>query len=322
MVNVLTTTMRMQSSDEVSPSAVGETYTSNTTTGSDEQTPATPTTVEDYEETADSFPIVVDEDPADLSGNDGATEGDSNAMVVDRESLDLIARSYPGGPPSVATTELASAVGSVVGEPKKPYLKSITFYKDQPEGIEWDIQLSDPNMEGLQGRRGFRRFTSRPKLYINAVGGILAFSKLKEGDALKFINGKHIGASYNAAIAMDRLQSAYDEDGLLSIATGSKDEGVDDILIEATIIKPRPNMTYEELGMTVWHWGYLCVRNIDKDSIFKHTVLKSNDHIIAINDIECDRVSPEQFAHIITELPLDVTLTVLRRRQRITGKFG
>ena len=296
----------------------------DSTSGGDYQASNARAVTEGDGEAADTFPSGDNEGPVLTARptSSGASGSNNGVVVVDRESLDLIARSYPSGPPSVATTELASAVGSVVGESKRPYLKSITFYKDQPEGIEWDIQMSDSSAEGSQGRRGFLRFTSKPKLYITGVGGILSLSKLMEGDTLKSINGRRIGASYNAAIAFDRMHSVYEQEGVLSIATGNKDEGVDDILIEATIIKPRPNMTYEQLGMVVWHWGYLCVRSIDKESIFRHTVLKEGDHITAVNDIECDRVTPEQFAHILTELPLDVTLTVLRRRQRVTGKFG
>ena len=305
------------------------------------------------EEARDSFPTSIGD--ADIISNNN--DDDNVVALVDRESLDHIVRSYHrNGPTSVATTELASAIGSVVGRPKKPYLKSITFYKNIPneESIEWDIQLSiaDPttasnaidasegpyNQGSARGSRkprflvGSNFLKKKPKLYVSSVGGIVSLSKLQEGDILKSINGKRVDSGSNPTAAMDLIAKSYNDDGMLSLTTGSNSNEVkvDDILIEVTVIKPRPDMTYEELGISVWYWGYLCVRKIEKDSIFKHTILKSNDHIVAINDIQCTSsstntdncMSEEQFAHIINELPLDITLTILRRKQRITGRFG
>ena len=66
----------------------------------------------------------------------------------------------------------------------------------------------------------------------------------------------------------------------------------------------------------------LLSQSISKNSIFEHTVLKATDHILTINDIDCDRVTPEGFAHIINELPLEVTIVVRRGKQRWTGRFG
>jgi len=74
--------------------------------------------------------------------------------------------------------------------------------------------------------------------------------------------------------------------------------------------------------MVVWHWGYLCVKSIDKNSIFRKTVLKSTDHIVSINDIPCHKMKPETFVRIVNELPYDITLTVLRRKERWSGFFS
>lgn len=65
----------------------------------------------------------------------------------------------------------------------------------------------------------------------------------------------------------------------------------------------------------------LCIKSIDKDSIFKHTVLKPTDHIISINGIVCDNVQADAFAHVVQELTNEITITVLRRKQRFSGMF-
>jgi hypothetical protein len=245
----------------------------------------------------DSFPAVIVADPP---------------LMVDRQFMDRIANNNRRpGPPSVATTQLASAVGSVVGAPRDAFLKSITFLKDKPsENMGWGVRFADPITR-----------SRRQKLYIDSVEGIFALSRIQEGDYLKSINQKRCGPSLNAERALERMNQFLENEGVLSVAVENKAQG-DDILVQATIIKPRPNMTYEDLGMVVWVWGYLCIKSIDKQSIFKHSVLKSTDHIISINDIVCDGVTPEQFADIIQALPLEVTLTVLRRKQRLSGMFG
>jgi hypothetical protein len=264
--------------------------------------------------------IVVASDGAEESS--GANDSFTAVMVaaadpplmVDRQFLDRIAHNSNrrSGPPSVATTALASAVGSVVGAPRDAFLKSITFLKDQPpESMGWGVRFADP----------ITRRSRRQKLHIDSVEGIFAVSRIQEGDYLKSINQKRCGPSLNAERALERMNQCLTNEGVLSVAVENKELG-DDILVQATIIKPRPNMTYEELGMVVWVWGYLCIKSIDKQSIFKHSVLKSTDHIISINDILCDGMTPEQFADIIQALPIEVTLTVLRRKQRLSGMFG
>ena len=180
----------------------------------------------------------------------------------------------PRGPPGPASeastlaTALASEVNSVMHDPKDAFLRSITFYKDQPEDSvdNWELTLLDP--PSRPGRRlgrasSFSRKT--PKLIVESVGGIVALSSIREGDELKSINGRKIGPSYNADRAMLLMDECLENEGFLSIAVGN-DEG-DDILVQVTVIKPRPDMTYEEMGMVVWKWGVLCIKEIAKDSV-------------------------------------------------------
>lgn len=81
-------------------------------------------------------------------------------------------------------------------------------------------------------------------------------------------------------------------------------------------------MTYQEMGMKVWFWGYLCIKSIAKDSIFRNTALRSTDHITRVNDIDTDTMTEEQFAHVVDSLHREIQITVLRRKQRLSGMFG
>jgi hypothetical protein len=246
------------------------------------------------EEAEDSFPVT-----------------DDAPLVIDRQSMDRIARASRPGPTSVTTTELASSVGSVVGRSKDAFLKSITFYKDRPE-MGWGIRFADPTSTSRR----------KQKLYVERIEGSLALSRILPQDYLKTINGKKVGPSFNAARALERMEHCFENEGVLSVVTANKDLNADDILVHATILKPRPSMTYEQLGMVVWNWPMLCIKSIDKNSIFKHSVLTSTDHIVSVNDIECGDLKPPQFKEIIDALPLEITITVLRRKQRWSGKFG
>jgi hypothetical protein len=108
---------------------------------------------------------------------------------------------------------------------------------------------------------------------------------------------------------------------ILSIQTGN-DAGVDTI-VQVTVIKPRPDMTAKELGLTVWWWRGLCIHYIDQNSLFAMTPLKSEDELESINDI-CliDSVTVADFERIVKELPCEITLIVKRGKQRWTGQFG
>jgi len=218
-------------------------------------------------------------------------------LTEDSVSMAMHFENIPRGPPgppsdfgSVATTQLASEVGSVVGRPADAFRRSITFIKDQPE-MDWGIKIADPPARSKIN-----------KLTIQSVEGSVALSKLQPGDYLRTVNGKRIGPSYNAERAMDLMKECLETEEVLSIEVGN--EGGNDTLVQATILKPDPDMTYEDLGMVVWYWGCLCIKSIDKQSMFKQTALKANDHIFSINDILCEEVTPEQFAQIIGTLPL------------------
>ena len=182
--------------------------------------------------------------------------------------------SIPRGPPGPASeastlaTALASEINSVMHGPKDAFLRSVTFYKDRPEDNvdNWSLTLLDP--PSRPGRRLGRAssFGRKPaRLIVGSVGGVVTLSSIREGDELKSINSRKIGPSYNADRAMLLMDECLEKEGFLSIAVGN-DEG-DDILIQVTVIKPYPEMTYEEMGMIVWKWGVLCIKEIAKDSV-------------------------------------------------------
>jgi hypothetical protein len=218
------------------------------------------------------------------------------------------------GPPSIATTAtaLASDVGSVMRGRADAFSRSVTFFK-KTEEIEKDWSLILVNSSRSKKKRD-------QKIVVHSIEGRLTLSKIQEGDELKKVNGKRIGPSYNAERAMALIDEKWEEEGWLSIAVGNE-EG-DDVLVQATIIKPKPTMTAEDMGLVVWTWGVLCVREIKPESLFSYTVLKSSDHILSINDIDCDRIKPEDFNHILRELPDEVTIVVRRGKFRWSGRFG
>ena len=220
---------------------------------------------------------------------------------------------------SVASTALASDVGSRVHN-ADAFLRSITFMQNETdEPVHWSLILKDPPppKAGSRFRRNRRRDT-RP--IVESVGGVVAHSRLQPGDAVRSINGRKIGPSYNAERAMKLMYDCLEEEGYLSVQVGN-DEG-SDVLVQATIIKPRPEMTYKQLGMVVWFWGTLCIKSIDPESVFHHTVLKETDLLYSINDILLDRVTADGFAHILDRLTNEVTIVVKRGKQRWSGKFG
>ena len=150
------------------------------------------------------------------------------------------------------------------------------------------------------------------------------FGKKKSSDPFveAWVNGKKIGFSYNAARAMKLIEDSVQRDGFLCLETGN--EAGEDILVQATLIKPRPDMTCAEMGLESWLWGPLCIHKIEKDSLFGGSVLKEADEILSVNDIDCwgNKVKPEAFHTIIDKLPREVTIAVKRGKQRWTGKFG
>lgn len=183
------------------------------------------------EEAEDTF-------PTDGPTTPGPTVGDG--FVLDMAMVTNAARP---GPPSVATTELASAVGSVVGKSKDAFLKSVTFYEESGTG-SWGIKLN----EGEEQVKGMAFGTrKKPRLYVDSVAGIFSLSRIQQGDYLRSINGRKVGPSLNPERALERMASGLQNDGYITIETANKEIG-DDILIQATIIKPDADMTYEDMG--------------------------------------------------------------------------
>ncbi|CAB9511345.1 expressed unknown protein [Seminavis robusta] len=229
-----------------------------------------------------------------------------------------------GGPASVATTaDLASEVGSVMMNAKEAFMKSFTFRLQEDatiDSINWGfgITLGPPKTT----KKGFLRNNSRIPITSIDENSIFALSRIREGDYLKSINGRQIGPSFTPERALSKMKESLEKDGYLCVATKNREEGSDDILVHATVIKPSPDMTLEDLGMTVWVWGYLCIKSFKSKSIFKTTALKEADNIVSVNEIVCQNVDPEGFASIIRQLPREITITVLRRKQRSSGNFS
>jgi hypothetical protein len=196
--------------------------------------------------------------------------------------------------------------------PADAFSRSVTFFKKMEETEkDWSLVLVDSSRSKKKRDQ---------KIVVHSIEGRLTLSKIQEGDELKKVNGKRIGPSYNAERAMALIDEKWEEEGWLSIAVGNE-EG-DDVLVQATIIKPKPTMTAENMGLAVWTWAVLCIREIKPESLFSYTVLKSSDHILSINDIDCDRIKPEDFNHIFRELPDEVTIVVKRGKFRWSGRFG
>mmetsp|Transcript_19907 Transcript_19907/g.25637 ORF Transcript_19907/g.25637 Transcript_19907/m.25637 type:complete len:244 (-) Transcript_19907:200-931(-) len=214
---------------------------------------------------------------------------------------------------SVAQTALATEVGSVMLRTKDAFLRSITLFKEEQgrPPTEWSIVIKDGPMQ--------KKRTKKRGILLDSIGGCISLSQFKIGDSINQINGKKLGSSYNAERATELLHRSYEEDGCLYISVGNE-TGADN-LVHATIIKPKPNMTYEEMGMTVWIWGVLCIKEISKQSIFACTVLKDTDHIISVNDISCKDMQPAEFAHVIEQLPMEIQIVVKRGKPRWFGGF-
>ncbi|KAL9178916.1 hypothetical protein ACHAXT_011889 [Thalassiosira profunda] len=191
----------------------------------------------------------------------------------------------------------------------------------------WDITLRDPlvddmqqNKGGILGKlsKGFRK--AKPQLVVVDYEGIVEFSSVEAGDRLVSINKKKIKpVEYSAAEAMEYMRQCLETDGVLNVTTENP-EGKD-IILNVTVIKPRPEMSYEDLGLVVWNWPHLCVRAINEDSIFVHTAVQETDQIAAINDIDCSKMREAAFARCVKALPTEITITLIRRKHRYTGSY-
>ena len=182
--------------------------------------------------------------------------------------------------------------------------------------LAWGITFGVVNYQ--KKRRFLKTKTSVTKLYVESLSGCFEYSKLHEGDFLVSINSKLAPAHPELALEPDAYNAS--QGGYVSVSVENPEGS--DILLRATVIKPRPKMKYQEMGMIVWYWTFLCIKSISKYSIFHRTVLKEGDHITAINDIQTDDMTVEQFAHVMSNLDQEVTITVLRRKERLSGNFS
>mmetsp|Transcript_54649 Transcript_54649/g.132721 ORF Transcript_54649/g.132721 Transcript_54649/m.132721 type:complete len:343 (+) Transcript_54649:77-1105(+) len=315
-------------------------------------------TTESIARTGGPGSIVFDNLPAGLvalgSGrprNDDDNDDDAAAHTDDEvgSGQNDSVGNFSAGQLSVDTTRIASSVGSIVRASREAFLRSVTFMKDQPDDLVWDLVFQDPTNQykrSLSGtilqsfsRRGSddenivsnnggtdlsirrKKKKSDQLVKIASIGGHLSLSKLQVGEVVTKINSKKIGPSYNAQRCNDLLNKFLDtEDGIVSVQTGN-DGGIDTI-VQVTVIKPDPKMTCKDLGLTVWFWRGLCIKGIDPGSMFSHTALKMDDELERVNDIDVQNLQPEAFHRIIDELPYEVTIEVKRGKQRWSGMFG
>jgi len=262
-----------------------------------------------------------------------------------------IARFSSGDDSAATTADIASSLGSVVMGREEAFLKSFTFYptitinsirdSDDNDGnnsdddinnvdsLDWGIEFGtavDGRGNGSLSSKFKPRIlgSGRMKLPVAYVDedSIFGMSRIRPGDYLKSINGRTVGPSLcQPDLALQRMKDALRLDGYLCVTTKNRDEDVNDVLVHATIVKPSAKMSLKDLGINVWIWGVLCIKEIRKDSIFSHTALRERDHIMSVNEIDCQNVSPEQFKNICQQLPQEITVTVLRRKQRNNGNF-
>lgn len=209
----------------------------------------------------------------DAAGTDDELDGGSDENNS--------AGNFSAGQFSVDTTQIASSVGSVVRASREAFLRSVTFMRDQPHDLVWDLAFADPVQQkykrSLSGtlRDAFSRRRSSgdnideeseedsssgsvsnvintkksdKRVRISSLGGHLTLSKLQVGEVVTAINKKKIGPSYNAQRCTDLLNKFLDTgDGIVSVQTGN-DEG-EDTVVQVTIIKPDPSMSCKDLGL-------------------------------------------------------------------------
>eukprot|EP00957_Ditylum_brightwellii_P096714 7365883-Ditylum_brightwellii.AAC.1 len=252
---------------------------------------------------------------------------DSNTdghVIIDLSSIPRGLRGPASEAPTLETA-LASEVGSVMRKPADAFLRSYTFSCNDPgEKKDWSIVLADPPRLNNRLYRSPKIVSlgrsSKRRVYIDNLSGSAARSCLQVGDVIKSINGKRIGPSYSAQRTEQLMADLIAEEGLISVVCGN--DGGNDVLIQATVLKPKSDMTYEDMGLQVWYWGCLCIKSIKSGSLFKQTALSSEDHIYSINGISCDGMKPDAFAHIISNLPDFVTIVAKRKKERWNGMFG
>ena len=107
------------------------------------------------------------------------------------------------------------------------------------------------------------------------------------GYVVTHINGVKMYPSYNSERCYDLItnnicyyhndendENNNNNNGILSIQTGN-DNGLDRIVLHATVIKPYPDATAKELGIEVWWWNGFYIRDITSNSLFGQTWTKN-----------------------------------------------
>jgi len=199
---------------------------------------------------------------------------------------------------------------------------------------DWDIQLAPPPTSDIKKKSSsallhqFKqskigsafKLNKSPRYLIVDFMGLMEYSHFQSGDHLLSINKQVIDPrEMTIEEARSYMNDCLTKDGVLNVVT--ENPNGDDILINVTVIKPRRTMNYEDLGLIVWNWPYLCVRQINEGSIFEHTPVQETDQIVAINDFDCSKMRTRSFSTCVEELPTELTITLIRRKHRYTGSF-
>ena len=163
---------------------------------------------------------------------------------------------------SVATTQLASDVGSVMGRPKIAQLKSVTWYKND----DTTAPLIQFTLQDVKVRRQMKIALGSVRAGAPRRGGSLdddddevLSSMVVPGHIVTNIHNRPV-KGLNAQAATELWKNPPKEDDGENLRFGSitvMDPEGDEVWVKATIYKPRPDMTLEDLGMVVWYWGYV-----------------------------------------------------------------
>lgn len=181
-------------------------------------------------------------------------DNDSVPVVASRRGISSTA--------SVATTQLASDVGSVMGRPKIAQLKSVTWYKND----DTTAPLIQFTLQDVKVRRQMKIALGSVRASSPRAGGSfdddddeVLSSMIVPGHIVKSIHNRPV-KGLSAQAATELWKNPPKEDDGESLRFGSitvMDPEGDEVWVKATIYKPRPDMTLEDLGMTVWYWGYV-----------------------------------------------------------------
>ena len=196
---------------------------------------------------------------------DGLARLDEDEVLEDDDEVPEVGGSVLLGPlpdfdadRSVATTQLATEVGSVLGAPKTPFLKSFTVNRRkviaslQPDDegpaptalVDWgSVEVKDVKVK------------RKTKVVVRKLDGLIAneFSGIKEGDYIYSVDLERV-SGWDA----EQVQTALSQPSELPYFCLATTFPMDnDIWVQATIMKPDPDMTLAQLGMTVWYWGYV-----------------------------------------------------------------